>query len=346
MTSDSNDTPPDRPPRPPDDEGAELARRRIAEYGRSPDDDSSSPAPRSSPLTVTEGEALLRNPYVLAGLAVAGAIVLAVFVVIVFGSRSSKSSGLGGGVQINPLTPQPGRGVVVKSVSGATVREGPGLDYPAVGELNRGQDIEVIGRNADSSWYTVYFPGSNLPGWVTKTAINVPDGAEIPIVEITPIPRPSVIIPTSTLEPVTATPTVTPTGTATPSGGPDLVATIFQGSCAAGRPLIISVRNAGPVPLTSRGVAVVVQSSSGDTLASTIQVLTLAVGDTREIDTGYTVQQPRVTAVVDPFRTLADPNIANNRVDCVVSILPTPATAGPSPTPTRTPGPGTPTATP
>src|SRR5262245_58651310 len=101
----------------------------------------------------------LRNPYVLAGIAVFGAIVLAMLVVFVFGGHGSSTAGSqANGVSVAALTPVPGRGIAAKSIATATVRSGPGLEYDAIAELARNQDVEVIGRNADSTWYAIYYP--------------------------------------------------------------------------------------------------------------------------------------------------------------------------------------------
>src|SRR3989304_2429156 len=100
MTSDSNDTPPgDGIPE--DDLSPEegllqpsepevAANRRIAEFGRPR-------APLAAPPLFgnPEDESFLRNPYVVAGLAVAGAIMLAVIYLILFGSRGGAGNGDG-----------------------------------------------------------------------------------------------------------------------------------------------------------------------------------------------------------------------------------------------------------
>jgi hypothetical protein len=51
-----------------------------------------------------------------------------------------------------------------------------------------------------------------------------------------------------------------------------------------------------------------------------------------DIATNYVVQE-RVVATVDPLQTIGDPNTGNNRVDCVVSGVPTQPGGA---TPTRT----------
>src|SRR3989442_14163421 len=118
----------------------------------------------------SSAQPVLLTPSVLAGIAVPGPIVLAIIVVFVFGSpgggASSADKNDSGDPLAGALTAGSGRGVPARSIATATVREGPGLDYQAIGELVRNQDVEVIGRNADSSWVSIYYPpGSHLKGW-------------------------------------------------------------------------------------------------------------------------------------------------------------------------------------
>jgi hypothetical protein len=267
---------------------------------------------------------------------VGAAIVLAIVFVIAFGSSGSGSaSGNTPGLVIDPQTPGPLRGVAARSVASATVREGPGLDYLAIGELSRNIDVEVVGRNDEANWFNIYFPpNSSLRGWVPVTALRLPGNpAAIPVVSITPIPRPTIVQPTLPPEPTgtaTATPTVTPTGT--PEGGSDLVASAVPGTCAVGSRLIVNVRNQGPAAVNSRAISILVQAIDGSQRALATQTATIPAGGQVDIDTGYVVQE-RVVATVDPLQTIGDPNMSNNRVDCVVSVLPT----IPGPSPTRTP---------
>lgn len=317
-------------------------------------------APRRRPLppgSVAAPEdyeqSFLRNPYVLAGFAVGAGIFMAIIVFLAFmGGGSSASNGDEPPGIVDPLTPGPGRGVTARSISPSTVREGPGLDFVAIGELSRNQDVEVAGRNDESSWYNIYFPaGSSLRGWVPASALRLPtNGAPIPIVSVTPIPRPSVIIPTAPPEPTqeTATPTLTPTGT--PAGGSDLAAAVVPGTCAVGGRLIVNIRNLGPAAVTNRAVSVLVQAIDGSQRALAALTATIPVGGQIDIDTTYVVQE-RVVATIDPLGTIGDPNTSNNRVDCVVSAVPTqpgaatstrtPTSAVPPPinSPTRTPVP-------
>jgi hypothetical protein len=344
MTSESDDRPEDRgfgePPAPTDG-----AARRVAQFDRQVNRpptasgrgrDSADARRPPLPPTEQDEQPFLRNPYVLAGIAVAGAIVLAVLVVVIFGGSGGGSSSGGGnnGVLVAPLTPGATRGVPARSIASASVREGPGLESNPVAELLRGQDVEVIGRNADASWIAIYYPpGSQLQGWVPKTALSLSsDATLLPVIAVTPVPRPTVPTSTPPPEPTqTATGTATPTGTPAPAGGPDLAASVVPASCQMGQRLIVNVRNNGPAALTSRSITVLIQTAQGNQVAlQSSPVTTLQPGESIDIDTNYIVNQ-RVIVVVDPLQALGDPNISNNRVDCALVTQPTPLPIGTPP---------------
>lgn len=355
MPSDSDTTPQKDQPSQPPIEGEALPARRVAEFGRPARGAQPRPGPQTpgagraaAPAGETFEQNYLRNPYVLAGLAVGGAILLAIFFVIVFGSSGGPGSGDGDNLLAAPSTPGAGRGISARSIAQATVREGPALDYLAIGELSRNQDIEILGRNDEGTWYNIFFPpGSSLRGWVPASALRLPSNtAAIPVVSVTPIPRPTVVQPTTPPEP-TESATATATVTGTPASGSDLAATIVPGTCAIGRSLIVNIRNLGPAPITNRAVAVLVQAPDGSQRALAAQTATIPPGGQIDIDTTYVVRE-RVFATVDPLATLGDPNPSNNRVDCVVSVVPTapgggtatPTSAVPPPIVTHTPTPG------
>lgn len=304
------------------------------------------PLPATPPPYFTASEqSFLRSPYVIAGLAVAGAIVLAIFVVFIFGTRGG--NGGDGGLIVEPLTPQPGRGVIARSIAIATVLEGPDRAYPALGELRAGLDIEVVGRTQDSTWYQIYYPpGSQLRGWVPSTALRVPaEGAAIPIASVTPLPRPTVPQPTAAPEPTaTETPTPTETGTPTPVGGPDLAVSIAPQNCAPGITLVVTVRNAGTTPVDNRSIRLTVLTSAGVQRVIDTSV-SLPPGATVNLPTGFTVST-RTTVNLDLLGSPNDINLANNQADCAVGTPPVPGTPTPSPVVPPPIGTASPTATP
>ncbi len=86
------------------------------------------------------------------------------------------------------------------------VRQGPGTNYPVVGVLSQGDQVPLVGRNADSSWWAVAY-GSGT-AWVFAGLTTTEGSTErLPLVAAPPPP------------PATNTPVVTPA----PQNPPDLV---------------------------------------------------------------------------------------------------------------------------
>jgi uncharacterized protein YraI len=257
---------------------------------------------------------MLRNPYVLAALAVAAAIILAVVVVIAFSSRGNGDLN-GVAVTVDTPTPLPGQqlpGVQVKVLAVAAIREGPGLEYFELGLLKKDQEVSVVGRTEDSSWYQVVFLGSDLKGWVPDSALRLPanSDASIDIVTFTPIPKPSVEQPTATPPPET------PTEEAL--GPPDVAVEILGNVCPANGPLTVVLHNVGDVALNSRQVVVTVSTPDMVLSEQTLSV-TLGVGQIVPISTGQAVQAPRTLVAVVFLNEPQDIDPSNNVVTCVVS---------------------------
>jgi hypothetical protein len=307
-----------------------------------------------------ESEGGLRNPYILAGLAVGAAVVLAVMVVVLFGS--SGDSGPSGGDSQDPslvvdsLTPQPGsntsgRGILAKTIAASTVREGPGTDFAQIAPLPTGQEVEVAGRNGDSSWFQIYYPqGSQLKGWVPGTAVRLTNEniASLAVVANTPVARVTVVRPTEQPSAPAVTPSITPTpapsATATPQGGGVDVAVAFQNpTCLPGSQLSIVIRNAGTVALT-RSAQVVVSNASGVVSTQSFGV-DLPAGSAMTLLTGVAAQAPRMTAQITLLPAANQPpdgNAGNNTAECTSggaappAGTPIPPAATPRPLPTLT----------
>ncbi len=288
-------------------------RPRIAEFGRY-----ARPAVRGGPTP--EDERPFWNPYVFAGIAVTGAILLAIVVVFFFGSSgASTTSSNDDGNGASSGTAVPGRGLKVKVISPATMRTGPGRDYDAISELARNQEVEVYGRNNDDSWFAVYYPpGSDLSGWVPGSAIKLPtDLAGLPVVAITPISRPTVVIPTTPPEPTqTASVTPTPTGTGTAVVAPDISVSV-QGGCVTGRSVVLLLTNAPrSVPIEGRTVRVVV-TEAGAVVKTLDASVSLAPGQQLPLDTGYAPRGVGVVVVTANFEGAPqDANPGNNTTQC------------------------------
>jgi hypothetical protein len=253
---------------------------------------------------------MLRNPYVLAALAVAGAIILAVAFVIMFSEGEDNPSGVV--VTESSPTPLPGElpGVQARGLAKAAIREGPGLEFFELGLLNKDQEVSVVGRNDDSSWYQIVFAG-RLTGWVPRSALKLPDDADeaIEVVVFTPIPKPSVEQPT-------ATPEVTPTedAAATP---PDISLEVLGNVCPASGDLNVALRNVGDVDIEGREITVTI-STPGEVLSEQTLELTLGVGQLVPINIGMEVQPPRTMVAVVFAGEPQDLDPSNNVVTCVV----------------------------
>ncbi len=97
-------------------------------------------------------------------------------------------------------TPQ---GVVITITNSVqNVRSGPGLQYPVIGQLQRGDQEVVIGASADNTWVVINFRGQQ--GWLATYLLDVfGDLNTVPIVQPppTPTPLPATVTPLATLAP-------------------------------------------------------------------------------------------------------------------------------------------------
>jgi hypothetical protein len=257
---------------------------------------------------------MLRNPYVLAGLAVAGAIVLAIFVVIIFGSRGDGGgSDLGGLVATGSETPTQTStvGLQARSLAVATIHEGPGPEYFGIGTLPSGREVSIIGRDEDAKWYQIIFGGAGLKGWVQASALRLPADVteKVAVVRYSPVPRPSVAQPTP------VPPTAVPTENA--QAAPDLKLATLGNSCPPNEPLTLTLSNVGSVPVNARQVRITVSSNTG-VLFDTTQTITLAPGQAVPFATGQLVRPPRTTATLVFVSAPQDSDPSNNVVICVV----------------------------
>jgi uncharacterized protein YgiM (DUF1202 family) len=102
---------------------------------------------------------------------------------------------------------------------GIAVRSGPGFNYPAVGFINNGSYIDLLGRNGDATW--VKISGMGLLGWMNASVIETSQSIiNLPFVDgsnVSPTPVPTMPAPA----PGTATATIT-TGALNVRTGPGL----------------------------------------------------------------------------------------------------------------------------
>jgi uncharacterized protein YraI len=68
------------------------------------------------------------------------------------------------------------------------VRSGPGTSYASLGQLNAGEKVQIISRDAVGSWYQVLYPAaSDGSAWVTAQYVQIPAGTQVPL---PPTPKP------------------------------------------------------------------------------------------------------------------------------------------------------------
>ncbi|MDX1663969.1 MAG: SH3 domain-containing protein [Candidatus Promineifilaceae bacterium] len=74
---------------------------------------------------------------------------------------------------------------------GLNVRAGPGVGYERVAVLARGNEVTLLGRNANATW--AYIETSRgVKGWVSAPYLNSPVAiSSLPVVGVTPTPSPS-----------------------------------------------------------------------------------------------------------------------------------------------------------
>jgi hypothetical protein len=100
-------------------------------------------------------------------------------------------------------TPQP---MAIVDTETLNVRGGPGTDYDILGVVNKGDELVIVGRLADNSWYQIDY--KRQKGWIFGGLVIAENADDVPV--ITDIP------PTNTPA-ATPTPTETPTPQPTPT---------------------------------------------------------------------------------------------------------------------------------
>ena len=197
--------------------------------------------------------------------------------------------------------------VTGKVAAAATLRSGPGAQFDAVGTLNAGQDVTIIGRTRDNAWLLLDIQAGR---WAPAAAIDAVDPLElVPVREPTPTP-----VPTQRNTPApapTATPSVTSTPTTNPNA-PDFAPTnaiLIDG----GRTLRVTVANISPNAYN--GPLVVVAEGVGAEAPTRAFAAAIAGNGTATLDFALTapITQARTASVrVDPENAVKEANEDNN----------------------------------
>lgn len=287
--------------------------------------------------------ALLKHPFVLAGVAVVALLGLTAAVLIIIDAARSDSSDASP-VIIEPResqTPGPiARTATAQGVTGRTntttaVRRAPGV-RSVLGTLPRNTDVVVDGRSEESSWFRIIFPpDSELHGWVEAEDLDI-TGDPLTLRVATPEPAAVVDLPTSDpdlqLTPVATEPpegTEEPEETPTPDPRlPDLV--VGTTPVLSNGQLFITVVNQGSGSAAGDLVVAIFTVDGSELLGgATVPGFTLAPGASIDIGTGYAVTQDQsLLLIVDPNGDIEETENTNNQITISVAVDEPPAPEG------------------
>ena len=78
-------------------------------------------------------------------------------------------------------TPTTATPITVTVITDTNVFNGPGTDYEVVGSLKAGDNADVLGRNADSSWWQIRFKGGKA--WIADAVVDAnPEAYKLSVV--------------------------------------------------------------------------------------------------------------------------------------------------------------------
>jgi len=291
--------------------------------------------------------AVLRHPFVLAGLAVVVLLGITAGALVVVDSARGGTEAPKVIIEQETVTPGPvvktaeATGVHGSANRTAAVRSAPGATTPLLGTIPIKSDVAIDGRTTDSKWYRVIFPPrSELHGWIEAASLDITGDpstlvvatAEPPVVVAVPTtprrPTPHVVEPptaladTPTIEPVFPDLVVGTTPTIT--GGKLFVTVVNQGTGAAHGDLVVAVFTSDASQLIG---------------GATIPGFTIEAGRSIDVDTGVAVAGSQtLLLIVDPNGDIPETDDTNNRALIAVADEPAPPTAD-TPTPVAPPPP-------
>ena len=185
---------------------------------------------------------------------------------------------------------------------GAFVRTGPGFRYPIYGELDDGDIVEPVGRNADGSWILIRMTSGFA--WINRTLVEWVDELDtLPILQI------NALTPSATFT-VTATPSITTTlePSATPTDPPTITSTATSTMIPPSATLTETTAPTNtPSPTFAASVTESVTPSPTITASATVTIIatptfTLTLTSTASVTAQATVT-PSLTATLAPTDT-------------------------------------------
>lgn len=275
--------------------------------------------------------AVLKHPFVMAGLAVVALLGLTAAVLIVIDSARGDSSGEPqvGFEPHDVMTPGPiaktaaAGGVTGRTNTTTAVRRAPG-QRSTRGTLPRGTEVTIDGRSEEGNWYRIIFPpNSELHGWVDADSLDItgdPTTLRVATPEPIAIPNLPTIDPDLQLTPVPEE-TEDPNGTPTPDTGlPDLV--IGTTPVLSDGVLFITVENQGTGAMTGDLVVAIFTVDGSQLLGgATLPGYTLEAGLSIDIGTGYDVTENQsLLLIVDPNGDVEESDNTNNQITVSISV--------------------------
>ena len=280
-------------------------------------------------------EAVLRHPFVLAGLAVVGLLGLTAAVLIIIDSargdtESPQEVGFEPrGTQTSGPTARTAvaGGVVGRTNTTTAVRRAPG-QLVVLGTIPRNTDVTIDGRSEESEWLRIIFPpNSELHGWVEADSLDIIGNTDITTLAVT-TPEPVVVVDLPTTDPeLELTPVDTPEPeeteelTPTPDSGlPDLV--VGTTPILSDGVLFITVVNQGS-GIAEGDLVVAIFDVDGTELlgGATLEGASLGAGLTIDINTGYAVTENQsLLLIVDPNGEIEESDNTNNQISVSIAV--------------------------
>jgi hypothetical protein len=152
-------------------------------------------------------------------------------------------------------TPQPAgaptaevvTGRIASSQDAVNVRSGPGTGFGVSNTVASGAQVDVIGVNANRTWYRIRLPNSDAEGWVAIQLVYIAEGADrVPVVETEGAYKPQPYL--RVLAQATEEPTSEATPDATEESTEEAAATATPAPSAT--PLVIVEGSSPYAPLT------------------------------------------------------------------------------------------------
>lgn len=116
---------------------------------------------------------------------------------------------------------------VVVTAASANARGGPGTDFGLVGAVNQGQAFDVIGKNADGTWWQ-FCCVNGQQAWVFGELVSVENSDSVPVAQNIPA-APVAVAPPTAAPAQPAEPAAPPTNT--PEPAPPAAGPVNAGNC-------------------------------------------------------------------------------------------------------------------